>query len=975
MLAPSHRGIGSVGNPVHRSVSSKTSVSFKTTVADRLRRAALLAVLGLVAAQVGCDDAQNAADKRVNQDVNTAVDAQKYSTAKDASVASALSSAGEKGQVVGAAKAAESLPVLDSVKSREEGDALAAWRTEETKLTARQRGAIAAAIRTAAQEDRKAVRAALATIVEKNPSSADKSSRNGTSPETLIGPILRQADLEAAAGDALTRQALERDVEIGSVIADVQQLIGQLRLLTADIDSQIAKSPTSAIEHVDQLKTKIEGTDDKADWIGTADAAIPTATKFKAQKAALEADIAKLKADKTDAESKVKGLRAEAAKTKAEADTQKGDLALNLAKDAAQKEFDATILIIGDAAKSIVGIDALDSQIAAKEGELSVLESRAPAMGVAQSLLDTRRKTLSDNWLSTREQVSNLAAEVAKLVGPAAGPATGPSAVEPVTLSPLTITNNPKAAATQPINPANAYARLSAESVITAKLARIKALSDDAKQIRDEAGDLYQLALSHVAAAAKEAEKASGNVKAQQELASPGAVERAPLKGRLDFLNAKQFDFASAAIRAKLGRLGGDKVISLMARSDLRAFIQTNIEKNIGPSFQAADEALVKVSEITKESPAWEKGKLQKAAAFDVLSAAIADLPMDQDILGKPGVKDADGKDDRGELGKADGHYNLADGLLNQVLDKVDASGDKGSADASDSGGSVSADELLTNIGQTKRASLGLSANMLYSRAQLLKAAGDAKGYDQNLKVAISRTKEYRRNYGDRVPAPAMPPGAPPEMYTILNISTTRPSIRPDTQPTTIPTTPETPGTPSTNPADAGNGGIFGQPPTPSGAGTSAPIPPVSEWTEHTVPNSTVTFRAPPTWTKVDPLPQGLAYAVIAGAGDPTNLNIVLTPNVERTKLDDALAKQVSDDAAKAVEGYGAISAKVIDFAGSPALELVGTQEIQGFHFKRLQIAVPSGKQIVTMTFTTNQSTYDKLEPTFRQMATSLKTQ
>lgn len=771
MFAPRNRGNLSV----HPSFTARRPAG---RIAGRgaLRSAAMVAVAGLLAATAGCDNATNAANKQVRAAV-AAAESPKRSIASDASVSGALSGGGAGvGQVPNVEKVAESLRTLAEVNSRAPGDggtaSLAAWKTEEAKLSVRQRQGLSAALRSAALADLEAARKQMQAAVD---------TAKAGSPEAAIDPLLRLSDLELASGDLLAQDASDRDVEAAVLVADVHRLLGQLRLSATDLDVLAAGAPTASLQALDAIKAKIAGADASADWIGTGDTALPAISKVKAKVDEAEAELKRLTGEKTDAEENVKKLQGEAAKTRAEADSATGDIGMNLGKEAAAKSEQAAQLLIK--------IEDVQGKIDAKQHELDVLKTREPGAVKAQEIVDKRKQSLSDRWLSAREVLRSMATDIGSLIGsPAAAGTVAPAA------------DDATGSASKPADPAKALEAIRKGNDISAKLARIKAAVEDAERIRGLAGDQFQSALGHADDAGKNA--------AQTATALKGGTG---LDAHADLMEPGQFQVRQAIAHLRLAGLAADAVVNLAARADLRAQADASFAV-AQASVKKADELLSQAGSADKNL-SWEPDTLTKLAKLDAPLTAVTELPTRNKDLVASGEKDA--------LGRAKNQFDLAEGLLKQVLGETDEASIGETNEAT-------TQELATVAGQSKRAALGVRANVSYARSKLLSLVGDTAGAQALAKAAVDQAKQYRGKYRQELPA-----GSPLEIQEKLGITpASKPSIKVDGAPATAPAAAGTPAvgaapvTPPTTPAPAAEGSGF-LAPTPTAPAPTAPTPAV----------------------------------------------------------------------------------------------------------------------------------------------------
>jgi hypothetical protein len=783
MFAPRNRG----------NVSAQAPVTRQAPVGGR-RRAVSAAAVAAVAAVwgAGCDNATHVADKQVREAV-AASESPKRSIATDSAVTGALN--GAAGQMPDASKAIEALTQLAAVNSRASGGegagaaTLGAWRAEEAKLSARQRRAVASAMRAGTLADLETARKEMQKAVD-----AGKAG----SAETRVDPLLRLSELELASGDLLARDAADRDVEAATAVADVHRLLGQLRLAATDAESVAGGTPVASLQALDAIKAKIAGADPKADWIGSGEQAIPAVSKIKATVDEAEAEVKRLEAEKTDVEANVKKLQGEAAKTRVEADAEVGKKGLDLGMEAAAKGEEA--------AKLAVKVDEVDAKIAVKKHEIDVWKTREPGAVKAQELVDRRKQTLSDRWKSAMAVLRQSATDVATVIGSAATGAPAATVAEEF-LVPGTVTL-PAAAAggaaaggasTKPTGSAKELEVIRRGNDVATKLARIKTLVEDAERLRGSAGDQYQAALGHIQDAGRDAADAAKEIKAQLERSK----EAAGATSHADLLEPGQFQLREAIAHLRLARVAADAVASVAVRADLKtqadaAFAATQA------SFKKADELLTAAGAADKEL-AWEPDGLTKMARLDAVPSAVGELPSrDKDLAAG----------DKGVRGKAEAEFTAADGLLKQVLGEADDAAGLGET------AEATSQELATVAGQSKRAALGLRANASYARSKLLALVDDKAGAQTYAKAAVDQAKQFRGRYKQELPA-----GSPAEIQEKLGITpASRPSIRPDGAPATAPAAAPAAGTPA--PGTPAGDVPPATPPTGPDSGFMAPAPP-----------------------------------------------------------------------------------------------------------------------------------------------------
>jgi hypothetical protein len=930
MLAAWNRG--------NRPILPSPTVRRRLPLAQFARLFAASALSAAVIAPLGCDSPSSVADKDVRSKTE-AVDLPAGKPADDPAIVSGVSSTLTGGKdptkLTDAEKKelATTTNALQTLGKRDLFDAQSktSWRNKEGELNLQQRRAIADNMRRVREADRNNLRTALQAATQP---------ANATS-ETMVDPMLRLTQVDQASGEAAGFAAAEKSNIAGDVAAEIGALLSYIRRNNESIALLKTQDPKNALAALDAMEQKIKGKETapmalrpgpndpappEGEWtfVGTKTAADTVVAKALSE-SQLQATIDELTKQRDAAAAAKKAADEKAAALLAEARTFAAKAESEVKEEALADAIKAADIKVEAAAQQREA-DKQHQIVTERDQDLAVIKTRQPMNVAAKALVDAERKAVAARWAQVELQIAELEKENKRVLGTLVDPKNAPPRVT-VQFLPTT------GAKTQPATPLNARKLLMDDSIVGLKLAQMRVALAAAEAERVKAEAFYRQALVDnatartTAAAAREAidaRKKAAHAEVSGDLNNPWSL-------RLDLLDQTQFDFRDAVLQERLGRLAGERLVDLLVAADVR--------ERAGGVLSAPDLESVEFHKLPTRTGN-EAGTIFKTAteAYEASDAAVRKIGV-ASVWPTPGAA-------AGATATPAEAPAAAD---------TSSSGSGGAGTANPAEGEPMAISI-------KRAARALHANMSYSMAGLQALMNGQKAADTYIGYAVTETVNYvtdekalprgtpiRIQLDDKVRSAMTAAGIPaPVMPTAQTQPTTAPS-------TTQPTTPE--GTPPGETA----------PTLPAAAIAAAP----AEWVEQTIPGSTATIRVPADW-KVAPPPNAMVkLAMVAGAGDGTNLGIGFAPFPPGTSFK-VLMPQVVKLLPQMLPGAKVLSTGVRDVGGTETGEAV-IEVGEPATMKMLQIYVKSGANGYVLTFGGPAAAYDTNEPLFRQIAATIK--
>jgi hypothetical protein len=831
------------------------------------------AVMGLavLAGSTGCDNAQLNADRSAGQATTRATGGLPVSGVASNPAVEAVNKA-DINDPAAASAALSSLAAVDTTDTDSPNKNFGAWATSLSALNYRQREALARGTRAASFHDLQARINALKAASE----------TAGSSPQSRVDPLLRLALAEVEAGDALARDAAERDVDASIFRSDAVLLLDRVTVNTTRLEAIAGALQTLPFAAVEAASTGVAGSPEAFWGDGTTGVdgqplKLPSMARHAAEVARLEKEITDLKAKQAsliaEQQAELKAADVEAIKAHQLEIEGRPELAYNAALAAAGHRLKASQLGL-EAVSDPGDGSGVTAKLLAAQQDLRRLQAGQSYLAQVTEDAERRKARLDrEKGILEGEATTLKASTLALLNGPANKPATRPSDVGIVdkinvaTGLPMhRASDAPKfaraeesaalqktidAASTPAVQPTTrateAAAALKDETGLSVLLGRAQIAAAEAQQLRDEAAKFYAAAAGHYDAAAKAADEATKALKERLTLIADPAVgpEDKPIKARIALLTPPQFIYRQADVKARQARLLADQALATVQQAVVRRVAEKTLDtaRAVDPSVPAtggevtaladaaaADTAVIAAYNAYRQAESQLAPLLPTNATFSSAFAKRKDALTTEAQLFTPTVPVTTGAAAPATQ-PAEGESASASPAAEVKLGEYfpDLSDDDDQKDNRDAGFSQAAVATLSHLKYAEAGLLQLSLWLGPNEDRKATAASEQQRGD----VALAM---HRVLFG-RMP-PQTPPAAAARVVRPPTLQPLTPGFRAPPPPTTAPAGPGglfngTGGDGSTPPADGStppaDGSTPAPTPPPTDGSTPAPTPPPAD--------------------------------------------------------------------------------------------------------------------------------------------------
>jgi hypothetical protein len=889
-------------------------------------------VLGAAIAPLGCDSPTNVAEKDVRTKA-AAVDLPGGKPADNPEVTKAVNEILARGKdpskldetqkrlITGVD---EALPVLGK-RDSQEPPTTRPWRDKQQELGILQRGAIADGMGSVREAQREAARKTLRDALANETLKSAIASKEAT-PAVTVEPLVRLAGLDIASGDAARYESMKKSAEALDLANEIGLLLGLIYNNNEKIVTLQALEPKNQLDALQKMEANIKGssttvislrsdgayTPTAGEWtFGASGGTAPSQSQIQATIAAIENAKKDAVAKKEAAENKVKELLTQSRDLENKAQNESGEAALADSLKAADLKNQST-------AQQIIA-DQEQAKITAADQDLVVIKTRQPVTDAALAQVKAERDAVNARWAETQKAIQALQAENTRILGTAIDPKDAPAreqamvlALRPAGVSPAAPAagRGPASAPSAAPAPVTDVATLMKDSVIGTRVAQMRAALDEAEKLRTKADGFYKAAAQDNKDARDAAATTAEAVKARKSQFTEVANEpKNPWDLRLNLLDPSQFDFRDGVILQRQARLQDDRLVDMVNAAATR-----------GRAF-----AILLPANLP-------------SAMFEGFVAPNSDKIGEQFKTADQAYEDA--------YKKLDGKIGVAAVPTGEGATPAATASDT-SSDSSGDNGEKKAPTVAASI---KRAQNGLRANVAYARSRLQLVMDQAKKGEELLtNVALTEATNYATEYNKKEP-----PGTPRELHELLvSKGVIASPIMPvaQTQPST------------TQPATPAEGGA---PTLPAIA--VQPVP--ADWVDAPIADTGATIKVPADWKPATPTPPS-KMSMQSPANDGTTLAIGVVPMPPTESLKAELP-QLSKLVPQMFPGAKVTSLGMRDMGGRETGEVVievGEPPL----IKMLQVYMKAGTNGYIVTLSTPAASYDANEPTFRQIASSIK--